>query len=70
MLPTAVATAMLGLGLAACDNKGPVEQVAEEVDEGVDAMKNGGRESTASQVDDAVDEVREGAKDAAEELKK
>jgi len=62
--------AALTLGLGACDNKGPVEQAAEEVDEAVDTIKHGGEESTASKVDDAVDDVREGAKDAAEEIKK
>jgi ABC-type transporter MlaC component len=62
--------AALTLGVAACDNKGPAEQVGEEVDEAVDTIKNGGHESTSSKVDDAVDDVREGAKDAADEVKK
>jgi len=62
--------ATLTLGLAACDNKGPVEQAGEEVDEAVHTLKNGGKETTADKVDDAVDDAREGAKDAAKELKK
>ncbi len=66
----AAVVATLSLGFAACDNKGPVEQVGEEVDEAVDTIKNGGEESTANKVDDAVDDVREGAQDAADELKK
>jgi hypothetical protein len=66
----ATLAAVFALGLSACDNKGPVEQVGEEVDEAVDTVKNGGEESTANKVDDAVDEAREGAKDAAEEVKK
>lgn len=49
---------LLGSGLAACEKKGPVEQVAEEVDEAIDTAKNGG-ESVSSKVDDAVDELRE-----------
>lgn len=57
------------LGLAACDNKGPVEQAGEEIDEAIDTMKSG-QESTANKLDDAVDDVREGAKDAADELQK
>lgn len=68
---TALWTALCGslvLGLAACDNKGPVEQVGEEIDEAVDTVRNG-EESTASKVDDAIDEVREGAKDAVDEVK-
>jgi predicted small lipoprotein YifL len=62
--------ATFALSLAACDNKGPVEQAGEEVDEAVDTIKSGGEESTANKVDDAVDEAREGAQDAADEVKK
>jgi predicted small lipoprotein YifL len=47
----------LSLGLAACEDKGPLEQAGEEVDEAVDTVKNG-EESTANKVDDAVDELR------------
>lgn len=65
----AAIAAVFALGLAACDNKGPVEQAGEEVDEAVDTIKNGGEESTANKVDDAIDEAREGAKDAADEVK-
>ena len=65
----ALAAAILAVGLAGCDNKGPVEQAAEEIDEGVDTLKRGGDESTANKVDDAIDEAREGAKDATEELR-
>ena len=32
---------LLGAGLVACEKKGPVEQVAEEVDEAIDTAKNG-----------------------------
>lgn|GEM_PF-495321 len=66
----AALVAALSLGFAAgCDNKGPAEQVGEEVDEAVDTIRSG-EESTANKVDDAIDEAREGAKDAADELKK
>ena len=57
------------LAMSGCDQKGPLEQAGEEIDEAVDTVKNGG-ESTATKVDDAVDELREGAADAADELKK
>lgn len=66
---TMILTALLSLGLAACEKKGPLEQAGEEVDEAVDTVKRGGEESTATKVDDAVDEAREGAHDATEELK-
>jgi hypothetical protein len=65
----AALVATISLGFAACDNKGPVQQAGEEVDEAVDTIRNGGEESTANKVDDAIDEAREGAKDTAEELK-
>ena len=59
------AAAALGIGVAACEKKGPLEQAGEEVDEAVDTMKRGGEESTENKVDDAVDEAR----DAVDELK-
>lgn len=64
----ATGAAVFALGLAACDNKGPAEQVGEEVDEAVDTIRNGG-ESTGNKIDDAVDEMREGAQDAADEVR-
>lgn len=53
-----IALAMVGALAVGCDNKGPMEQAGEEVDEAVDTMKDGG-ESTADKVDDAMDELRE-----------
>jgi cell division protein ZapA (FtsZ GTPase activity inhibitor) len=61
--------ASLTLGSVACENKGPLQQAGEEVDEAVDTLKNGS-ESTASKLDDAADELREGVQQAAEEVKK
>lgn len=69
LLWSALLTATLGVGLAACDKKGPVEQAGEEVDEAIDTVKRGGDESTSNKVDDAVDEAREGAEDTADELR-
>jgi len=66
----AALVAVISLGMAACEKKGPVEQLGEEVDEAVDTIKSGGEESTANKVDDAVDEAREGVENAAEEIKK
>jgi predicted small lipoprotein YifL len=65
---TLMLTALLSLGLAACEEKGPLEQAGEEVDEAIDTVKRG-EESTSTKVDDAIDEAREGANDAAGELK-
>lgn len=60
---------VLGVGLSACKEKGPLERAGEEVDEAIDTAKSG-KESLSSKVDDAVDDVREGTHDAVEELKK
>lgn len=68
VLVTLCYTALLSAGLVACKDKGPVEQVGEEIDEAVDTAKNGGKESTATKVDDAVDDLREGAHDAAKDV--
>jgi hypothetical protein len=58
-----LAVLALAAVLSACDQKGPVEQTAEEVDEAVDTIKRGGDESTANQVDDTIDEAREAVTD-------
>jgi predicted small lipoprotein YifL len=49
--------AVLGLGLAACEKKGPLEKAGEEVDEAVDTVKNGGKEPVAAKIDDALDDA-------------
>lgn len=64
-----VAAGVLSLALSACDDKGPLEQAGEEVDEAIDTARHG-EESNANKADDAVDDLREGAQDAADEVKK
>jgi hypothetical protein len=58
VMSTIVLAAVVAAGLAACEDKGPVEQAAVEIDEAVDTAKRG-EESVATKVDDAVDELRE-----------
>lgn len=58
MLAAAALGGLMVMGLAACEDKGPVEQAAEEIDEGIDTLQRG-EESTANKVDDAVDELRD-----------
>ena len=53
-----VLASLLVAGLAACEEKGPLEKAGEEVDEAVDTVKDG-KESTATKVDDAVDKLRD-----------
>lgn len=52
-----LATAVLAMGLSACEKKGPLEKAGEEVDEAVDTVKNGGEEPVSAKVDDAIDEA-------------
>jgi predicted small lipoprotein YifL len=52
-----LAAAILGLGLAACEKKGPLEKAGEEVDEAVGTLQNGGKEPVATKVDDALDKA-------------
>jgi hypothetical protein len=53
----------------ACEREGPLERAAEEVDEAIEDVKNGG-ETLGNKVDDAVDDVREGVNDATDEITK
>jgi hypothetical protein len=69
-LAVAALIGTLSFGTMACEKKGPVEQVGEEVDEAVDTAKNGGQESMGNKVDDAVDNAREDAKEIADAAKK
>lgn len=66
IIATLVFSMAVCAGMGACKDKGPVEQAGEEVDEAVDTLKHGGKESTANKLDDAADEVREGIKDGAD----
>lgn len=60
----------LSLGLAACEKKGPLEQAGEEVDEAVNTLKNGGKETTADKLDDAGDKARDAAEEAKDAVTK
>lgn len=60
----------LSLGLTACEKKGPLEQAGEEVDEAVNTIKNGGKETTADKLDDAGDKARDAAEEAKDAVTK
>jgi hypothetical protein len=55
----------LMLLLIACSQKGPLAQLGEELDEGVEDIRNGG-ETLGNQIDDAVDDIRNDIEDAVE----
>ena len=52
-----IAAAVIGLGVASCEKKGPLEKAGEEIDEAVDTVKNGGEEPVAAKIDDAIDDA-------------
>jgi hypothetical protein len=59
------AVLLLALPLLACQNDGPIERTAEELDEAVEDIRAGG-ETTGNKIDDAIDEVAEDVEDATE----
>jgi hypothetical protein len=56
---------MFVLPLFACAEKGPLEQLGEEIDEGVEDIRNGG-ETLGNQIDDTFDDIRNDIEDAVE----
>lgn len=61
----ALAAFLIALPLVACQNDGPIERAAEEIDEAVEDVRAGG-ETTGNAIDDAIDEVAEDLEDATE----
>lgn len=61
----ALAALLMTLPLVACENDGPLERAAEEIDEAVEDVRAGG-ETAGNAIDDAVDEVVEDVEDATE----
>jgi hypothetical protein len=59
---------VLVLGLWACEEKGPAEQLGEEVDEAVEDVRNGG-ETLGNRIDDAADDFNRSVEDARDELR-
>jgi len=52
------------IGISGCAKKGPVEKVAEEVDESIATVKNGGKEPLSNKLDDAGDDIAKGVNKA------
>jgi hypothetical protein len=59
------AVLLLILALTACAKKGPLEQLGEEFDEGVEDLRNGGQ-TLGNQVDDILDDIEDDIEDAVE----
>ena len=57
------------LGLAACDQQGPMEKAGENVDEAVDEMTGQGpMEEAGENVDEAWDEAKEAGRDVGDSM--
>ena len=56
-----ICAAVLMLGLAACEKKGPAEKAGEQVDHAVESVKETG-EKAADEVEKAGDKVQEAVK--------
>ncbi len=63
LLPSLVYAA--ALGMAACEQKGPLEKAGEKVDHTADTIKNGGSEPLSDKVQDEADKARDKVNDAA-----
>ncbi len=61
--------ACMVLSICGCEKKGPMEKAGENVDEAVNAVKNGGTRTTRDKIKDAAEDVSDGAHDAAKDLK-
>lgn len=55
-----VTVAVLTLGTAACERKGPAERVGQSIDHATDTIRNGGKEPLGDRMEDAADRVRDG----------
>jgi predicted small lipoprotein YifL len=53
------------LGMAACEQKGPLEKAGEKVDHAADTIKNGGSEPLSDKAQDEADKARDKINDAA-----
>jgi hypothetical protein len=53
------------LALTACAKKGPLEQLGEEFDEGVEDIRNGG-ETLGNEIGDIFDDIQDNIEDAVE----
>ena len=55
----------VALGMAACEQKGPLEKAGEKVDHAADTIKNGGSEPLSDKAQDEADKARDKINDAA-----
>lgn len=63
LIPLLVCT--VALGVAACEQKGPLEKAGEKVDHAADTIKNGGSEPMSDKLQDEADKARDKVNDAA-----
>jgi hypothetical protein len=68
ILPAALCAIVLLF--SACEQKGPMEQTGQKVDETVRTIKNGGEKTTGDKINDATDDLKKGVENAADDAKK
>ena len=60
--------AAMSFGIAGCEEKGPLEEAGERIDEGLEDARED-LEDAAEEVGDAVEEAADAAEEAADELR-
>lgn len=64
-----ICSAMLAIGVTACQKSGPLEQAGENLDKLGRTIENGGKKTTADKLDDAADRARANLDKAARDVK-
>lgn len=67
-LAALLAASVLGMGLAACEKKGPAERAGEKVDQALGTEEKGLAEKTGEKLDDAAAEVKQESNEAAQKV--
>lgn len=63
-----LAASVLGLGLAACEKKGPAERAGEKVDQALGTQEKGPAEKAGESLDNAAAEVKQETNEAAQKV--
>lgn len=67
-LAALLAAGVFGLGLAACEKKGPAERAGEKVDQALGTQEKGPAEKTGEALDNAAAEVKQETNEAAQKV--
>ena len=67
-LAVMMTAAVLAVGLAACEKKGPAERAGEEVDQALGTQEKGPAEKTGEALDNAAGEIKQETNEAAQKV--